>query len=101
MQPFPIVRSQTKADPPQDGEYFTRIGLLAVPYRDYWWTVTNREAEKKTLNDDDYFNKWILTSSKIVDYVEDRVKEVIDRIVRDAIPYLENVAKEYPSSTVK
>jgi hypothetical protein len=100
MSPFPIARSRTEADPPQDGEYYTRIGSLVEPYRDYWWTVTNREEEKKTLDDDEYFTKWILNSPPITDYVEERVKDAIDRIIRDAIPYLENVAIDESSRLV-
>lgn len=96
MFPFPIERSQIKADPPDDGDYYTRIGLLGKPYQDHWWAVTNREEERRTLGDDDYFAKWILHSPPIVDYVEDRVREAIDRIIGDAIPYLETVAASYP-----
>jgi hypothetical protein len=96
MCPFPIERSGIKVDPPDDGDYYTRIGLLAAPYLDHWWTVTNREEERKSLEDEGYFAKWVLHSPPIVDYFEDRVKDAIDRIIRDAIPYLESVAGSCP-----
>jgi hypothetical protein len=95
MFPFPVERSHIKADPPVDGEYYTRIGLLAPPYQDHWWAVTNREEEHKLLSDDDYFEKWVLGSPSIIDYVEDRVKDAIDRIIRDVVPYFESVANSY------
>jgi hypothetical protein len=95
MFPFPIERSRIEADPPVDGEYYTRIGLLAPPYRDHWWTTTNREEERQG-PDDDYFAKWILGSPPIIDYVEDRVRDAVDRIIRDVVPFLESVANSYP-----
>jgi hypothetical protein len=98
MNPF----RNSRADPPQDGEYYARIGFLGEPFRDYWWTVTNRQEESDRLEFGEYCDKWIFTKTSplVVDYVEDRVKEAIDRIFRDAIPWLESVAKEYPSTAL-
>jgi hypothetical protein len=95
MFPFPVDRSHIQADPPVDGEYYTRIGMLAPPYQDHWWTVTNRGEERGTLSDDDYFEKWVLGSPPIIDYVEDRVKDAVDRIIRDVVPYIEGVANSH------
>jgi hypothetical protein len=97
MNPLPKSHDP---DPPIDGENYTRIGNLGEPYRDYWWTVTNRQAESDRLDFGEYFDKWILNTPPVVDYVENRVKDAIERIIRDAIPYLENVAIDQSSSPV-